>query len=246
LTDEARAALRAMADGDGRYLLNLVEELSALTPAEKLDVAALTTVIQRRAPVYDKADEAHFNLLSAYHKSLRASDCDASLYWMARMLEAGEDPGVIFRRLTCCASEDVGMADPQAMPQALAAWQAFERIGLPEGELMLAQATIYVATAPKSNASYKALHAAKEVAAGSGSLPPPMHAVNAPTQLMKKLGYNQGYIYDHDTAEGASGLSYFPDGVERPTLYQPVERGFERDIKKRLEYWSKLRAGRQT
>ncbi|WP_135470617.1 replication-associated recombination protein A [Crenalkalicoccus roseus] len=245
LDEAARATLLAMADGDGRYLLSLCEALSALPPGEAIGAEALPALLQRRAPVYDKAEEAHYNLLSAYHKSLRSSDCDASLYWMARMLLGGEDPGVIFRRLICCAAEDVGLADPAALQLVLAAWQAFDRVGLPEGELMLAEATIYVATAPKSNASYLALHAAKELAARSGSLPPPTHAVNAPTRLMKELGYGRGYVYDHDVAEGSSGLDYLPEGLGRPGLYAPRERGFEREVRKRVEYWARLREERR-
>ncbi len=248
LTSEARAALMAMADGDGRYLLNLIEEVLALaSPAnqEPLDTAALAAVVQKRAPIYDKGQESHYNLISALHKSLRGSDCDAALYWFARMLAGGEDPHFIARRLVRFAVEDVGLADPDALPQSIAAWQAFERIGSPEGELALAQAVIYLATAPKSNAAYKAYKAARKSAGESGSLAPPAHILNAPTGLMRDLGYGKGYRYDHDTAEAFSGQDYFPDTLGRQALYHPVERGFEREIRKRLAYWAKLRAGRQ-
>ncbi|MGB0720147.1 MAG: replication-associated recombination protein A, partial [Bdellovibrionales bacterium] len=202
----------------------------------------LLTLIQRRAPLYDKGDEAHFNLISAFHKSLRASDADAALYWMARMLAGGEDPAYILRRMLCVASEDIGNADPQALVIANNAWMAYERLGLPEAELAMAQACTYLATAPKSNAAYMALKAAKRAAQDTGSLLPPKHAMNAPTKLMKQQGYSDGYIYDHDTPDGFSGLSYFPDDLPRIQFYQPAERGFEREIKKRLDYWEKLRS----
>jgi putative ATPase len=240
---EARAALRAMADGDGRYVLNLAEELFQLPPdAKPLDAAALAAAVQRRAPLYDKAQEGHYNLISALHKSLRGSDVDAALYWLARMLAGGEDPLYIARRLTRFASEDVGMADPQALVQALAAWDAYERLGSPEGELAIVQSVIYLATAPKSNAAYVAQGAANRAARETGSLMPPMHILNAPTRLMKELGYSAGYVYDHGTEEGFSGQNYFPDGMARESFYRPAERGFEREIAKRLEYWAKLRA----
>ena len=242
LTPEARQALMAMADGDGRYLLNLAEEVfAAAEGGRKLDTAGLAQVVQKRAPLYDKGQESHYNLISALHKSLRGSDCDAALYWFARMLDGGEDPHFIARRLVRFAVEDVGMADPAALTQSIAAWQAFERIGSPEGELALAQAVIYLATAPKSNAAYKAFGAAQRAARDSGSLAPPAHILNAPTKLMKTLGYGKGYAYDHDTAEGFSGQDYFPEGLGRQNFYRPVERGFERDVRKRLEYWQKLR-----
>lgn len=240
LTPEARDLLKTLADGDGRYLLSMAEQLAA--QPDTLDESALLTIIQRRAPVYDKANDAHYNLLSAFHKSLRASDADAALYWMARMLVGGEDPDTIFRRMTCVASEDISNADPHALPLTIAAWQAYERLGLPEGELALAQACTYLACAPKSNASYMAIKAAKRAAQDTGSLTPPKHAMNAPTQLMKDEGYKLGYIYDHDTEEGFSGQSYFPDNLPRAQFYKPVERGFERDINKRLEYWNKIRS----
>ncbi|MYC50442.1 MAG: replication-associated recombination protein A, partial [Synechococcus sp. SB0662_bin_14] len=195
----------------------------------------------KRAPVYDKNREEHYNLISALHKSLRGSDVDAALYWLARMLAGGEDPHYILRRLTRFASEDVGLADPQALPQALACWNAYDRIGSPEGELAVAQCAIYLATAPKSNAVYRGLAAAKRAARTTGSPMPPAHILNAPTQLMKDLGYGAGYAYDHDTADGFSGQNYFPDAMERQRFYQPIERGFEREIIKRLAWWEKLR-----
>jgi len=240
LTEEARLALRAMADGDGRFLLNMAEELFALKDVT-LDPAGLARTVQRRAPIYDKAQEGHYNLISALHKSLRGSDVDAALYWLARMLAGGEDPLYIVRRLVRFASEDIGMAEPQALVQALAAWDTYERLGSPEGELTIAQAVAYLATAPKSNALYKALGEAKRSAKETGSLMPPMRILNAPTRLMKDLGYGAGYDYDHDAEDGFSGQNYFPDGMARRQFYRPVERGFERDIQKRLEYWQRLR-----
>jgi len=245
LTEDGRAALRAMADGDGRYFLNLVEEVLALPPEPALDAKALAGAVQKRMPLYDKAQEGHYNLISALHKSLRGSDTDAALYWMARMLAGGEDPLFIARRLTRFAVEDIGLADPQAVVQALAAWDVYERLGSPEGELALAQLVIYLGTAPKSNAAYKAYKAVVKAAKDTGSLMPPMHILNAPTRMMKDLGYSKGYEYDHDTADGFSGQNYFPDGMERQHFYRPVERGFEREIKKRLEYWDRLRSRKQ-
>jgi putative ATPase len=241
LTPEARATLRAMADGDGRALLNLAEQLFALPDADPLDSDALATLLSRRAALYDKDREEHYNLISALHKSMRGSDADAALYWLARMLAGGEDPRYIARRITRFASEDIGLADPQALVQALAAWEGYERLGSPEGEIFIAQAVIYLATAPKSNAAYKALGAANRAAKETGSLMPPAHILNAPTKMMKNLGYGAGYEYDHDTADAFSGQNYFPDGMGRPDLYRPVERGFEREIGKRLAYWAKLR-----
>jgi putative ATPase len=242
LTEEARATLRAMADGDGRALLNLAEQLFALPDAgAKLDSDALANLLSRRAALYDKDREEHYNLISALHKSMRGSDPDAALYWLARMLAGGEDPRYIARRVTRFASEDIGLADPQALVQALAAWDGYERLGSPEGEIFLAQAVIYLATAPKSNAAYKALGAAMRAAKETGSLMPPANILNAPTKLMKNLGYGAGYQYDHDTDTGFSGDNYFPEGMGRPDLYRPVERGFEREIAKRLAYWAKLR-----
>ena len=237
----ARIALRAMADGDGRFLLNLAEELLQLKPGAILDSAGLAETVQRRAPVYDKGQESHYNLISALHKSLRGSDCDAALYWMARMLDGGEDPHYIARRLLRFAYEDIGMADPQAAVQALTAWETYERLGSPEGDLALAQAVIYLATAPKSNAAYRAFSASRKLAKRAGSLMPPKHILNAPTSLMSELGYGESYAYDHDAPDAFSGQDYFPDGMARENLYQPVERGNERDILKRLEYWDKLR-----
>ncbi|WP_119301812.1 replication-associated recombination protein A [Dongia deserti] len=242
LNGEARTALIAMADGDGRYLLNMAEELFRLPPDLILDPAALAKAVQKRAPLYDKAQEGHYNLISALHKSLRGSDTDAALYWLARMLVGGEDPKYIARRLVRFAVEDVGLADPQALTQALAAWDAYDRLGSPEGELAIAQCVIYLGTAPKSNAAYEALSGANEAARKTGSLMPPKHILNAPTRLMKELGYSKGYAYDHDTAEGFSGQNYFPEGMARQRFYRPVERGFERDILKRIEYWDRLRA----
>ncbi len=244
LTDEARAALRAMADGDGRYVLNMAEELFLMSAKAPLDPAALTQAVQRRMPVYDKAQESHYNLISALHKSLRGSDTDAALYWLARMLAGGEDPNYIVRRLVRFAVEDVGLAEPDALPQSLAAWDAYDRLGSPEGELALAQCVIYLATAPKSNAAYRAFGGAMQAARESGSLAPPKHILNAPTRLMKELGYGAGYSYDHDAPDAFSGQNCFPDGMARQAFYDPVERGFEREIRKRLEYWSRLRSER--
>lgn len=244
LEPDARAALRAMADGDGRYLLNMAETLFQVAGDEVFDTATLASVVQKRLPLYDKHQDAHFNLISALHKSLRGSDTDAALYWMARMLDGGEDPRYILRRLTRFAVEDIGLADPQALPQALAAWDAFERLGSPEGELAVVQLVIYLGTAPKSNAAYKAESAAKRAAGQTGSLTPPAHILNAPTKMMKDLGYGAGYEYDHNAQEGFSGQNYFPDGMERQRFYRPVERGFEREISKRLAYWDKLRGDR--
>jgi putative ATPase len=241
LDPDARAALRAMADGDGRYVLNLAEELFALPDQAPLDTARLVAAVQRRAPLYDKAQEGHYNLISALHKSLRGSDADAGLYWLARMLAGGEDPRYIARRLVRFAVEDVGLADPDALTQSIAAWEAYERLGSPEGELAIAQCVLYLATAPKSNAAYRAFGAAREAARETGSLMPPKHILNAPTRLMRDLGYAEGYVYDHDTEEAFSGQNYFPDGMERRTLYRPADRGFEREVGKRLEYWAKLR-----
>ncbi|HEY1796899.1 MAG TPA: replication-associated recombination protein A [Stellaceae bacterium] len=241
LSDDGRAALRAMADGDGRFLLNLVEEIDRLPPSAPLGPQELAAIVQKRAPLYDKAQEGHYNLISALHKSVRGSDTDAALYWLARMLAGGEDPIYILRRMTRAAVEDIGLAEPQAIQQALAAWDAYDRLGSPEGELAIAQLIIFLATAPKSNAAYTAFGAAMGMARATGSLMPPKHILNAPTRLMRDLGYGKGYVYDHGTEEGFSGQNYFPDGIERGAFYHPGERGFEREIKKRLEYWSKLR-----
>ncbi|MGH6933723.1 MAG: replication-associated recombination protein A, partial [Dongiaceae bacterium] len=226
LDADARRALRAMADGDGRYVLNMAEELFALPGVseerrETLDAKALAAAVQRRMPLYDKAQEGHYNLISALHKSLRGSDTDAALYWLARMLVGGEDPLYIGRRLVRFAVEDIGLADPQALPQALAAWDTYERLGSPEGELALAQCVIYLGTAPKSNAAYVAFNNANASARETGSLMPPKHILNAPTRLMKDLGYGKGYQYDHDAEEGFSGQNYFPDGMARRSFYDP-------------------------
>src|SRR5471030_2390000 len=245
LTDDARASVRAMADGDGRYLLNLVEELASVKAAGPLDSAALVSAVQRRMPLYDKSREEHYNIISALHKSIRGSDPDAALYWLARMLAGGEQPLYIARRLVRAAVEDIGMADPQALVQALAAKDMFDFLGSPEGEIALAQSVIYLATAPKSNAVYTALGAAKRAAAEHGSLMPPAHILNAPTKLMKTLGYGVGYQYDHEAEGGFSGQNYFPDAMAREQFYAPKDTGFEREIAKRLEYWSKLRAKRE-
>jgi len=245
LTAEARTALRAMADGDGRYILNMAEQIGAL-PADTadLDPTALSALLARRAALYDKDREEHYNLISALHKSLRGSDPDAALYWFARMLAGGEDPRYIARRLTRFAAEDIGMADPNALPQALAGWETYERLGSPEGELALAQVVVYLGTAPKSNALYTAYGAAKASAKATGSLMPPAHILNAPTKLMKDLGYGAGYAYDHQAEDAFSGQNYFPDDMPREQFYQPRGRGFEREIAKRLDYWARLRQER--
>jgi putative ATPase len=245
LTDDARQTLRAMADGDGRYLLNLTEEVASLKVVKPLDSAGLTAAVQRRMPLYDKSREEHYNIISALHKSIRGSDPDAALYWLARMLAGGEQPLYIARRLVRAAIEDIGLADPQAVVQALAAKDVYDFLGSPEGEIALAQTVIYLASAPKSNAVYTALSAAKRAAQEHGSLMPPAHILNAPTKLMKNLGYGKGYEYDHEAEEGFSGQNYFPDEMERQSLYQPRDVGFEREVQKRLDYWAKLRAKRQ-
>jgi putative ATPase len=245
VTAEARATLRAMADGDGRYLLNMAEQLFALPDeAAPLDVAGLSDLLARRAALYDKDREEHYNLISALHKSLRGSDPDAALYWYARMLVGGEDPRYIARRLTRFAVEDIGLADPNALTQAIAAWEAYERLGSPEGELAIAQLVLYLGTAPKSNAAYAAYGEAQRAARATGSLMPPAHILNAPTTTMKQLGYGAGYQYDHDAEDAFSGQNYFPDGMARAALYRPKDRGFEREIGKRLAYWSRLRQER--
>ena len=244
LEPDGRLAVKAMADGDGRFLLNLAEELFQIGDATRLDAASLAATVQRRAPVYDKNKEEHYNLISALHKSLRGSDVDAALYWLARMLIGGEDRAYILRRLTRFASEDVGMADPGALSHALACWDSYDRLGSPEGDLAIAQCVIQLATAPKSNAVYKALGAAVRAAGETGSLMPPTRILNAPSVMMKDLGYGVGYSYDHDVENGFSGQNYFPDGMERRDFYNPVERGFEREVVKRLAYWDKLRRRR--
>ena len=244
LTDDARQTLRAMADGDGRYLLNLAEELSSLKVVKPLDSAGLTAAVQRRMPLYDKSREEHYNIISALHTSIRGSDPDAALYWLARMLAGGEQPLYIARRLVRAAVEDIGLADPQAVVQALAAKDVYDFLGSPEGEIALAQTVIYLASAPKSNAVYTALGAAKRAAQEHGSLMPPAHILNAPTTLMKNLGYGKGYEYDHEAEEGFSGQNYFPEAMDRQSFYQPRDVGFEREVQKRLDYWAKLRAKR--
>ncbi len=242
LDAEARELMKRMADGDGRYLLNLAEDLLERHAEEMLDAEALVASVQKRAPLYDKTQEEHYNLISALHKSIRGSDVDAALYWLARMLVGGEDPLYIQRRLVRAAMEDIGMADPQALPHAIAAKDAYEFLGSPEGDLALAQTVIYLATAPKSNAAYTAFSTSKAAAKQHGSLMPPKHILNAPTKLMKDQGYGAGYEYDHEAEDAFSGQNYFPENMDRDQFYRPVERGFEREVAKRLEYWSKLRA----
>jgi putative ATPase len=244
LTGAAREALLEMADGDGRALLNLIEQVAAWRLQKPLDRDTLATRLMRRAAKYDKSGEEHYNLISALHKSVRGSDPDAALYWFARMLEGGEDPRFLARRITRRAVEDIGLADPQAQTVCLQGWETYERLGSPEGELALAQAVIYLALAPKSNAIYVAYKAARNAARETGSEPPPLHIRNAPTRLMKDIGYGAGYDYDHDAEDGFSGQDYFPAGMKRPVWYQPPERGFERELKKRIDYFAKLRAKR--
>lgn len=241
LDDDARQALITLADGDGRYLLNMCEELLSLKEPEIFNREALQHLIQQRMPLYDKSQDGHYNLISALHKSLRGSDVNAALYWLNRMLEGGEDRRYICRRLIRFASEDIGLADPQALTQAIAAKESYDFLGSPEGEVAIAQATVYLATAPKSNAVYTAYKQSRSAAKQHGSLMPPKHILNAPTALMKQEGYGDGYAYDHDTPEGFSGQNYFPDTMKREDFYNPVERGFEREIKKRLDYWEGLR-----
>jgi putative ATPase len=244
LTQEARHALIGMADGDGRALLTLVEDIMRIkgdTADQSLDRATLMQLVQRRAPQYDKSAEGHYNLISALHKCIRGSDPDAALYYFARMLDGGEDPRFLARRLVRMAVEDIGLADPQALIHARACAQTYEQLGSPEGELALATCVIYLATAPKSNAAYKAFKAAQKIASSHGSLTPPKTILNAPTRLMKDEGYGDGYRYDHDEPDAFSGQNYWPEQLGRQTFYEPPERGFERDIKKRLEWWDKLR-----
>jgi putative ATPase len=245
LKGEAREALLEMADGDGRALLNLIEQVAAWKTDGTLTRDQLATRLMRRATKYDKSGEEHYNLISALHKSVRGSDPDAALYWFARMLEGGEDPRFLARRITRMAVEDIGLADPQAQAICLESWQTYERLGSPEGELALAQAVVYIALAPKSNAVYVAYKAARNAARDTGSEPPPKHIRNAPTKLMKDIGYGVGYAYDHDAEDGFSGQDYFPEGMKRPVYYLPPERGFERELKKRLDYFAKLRGKRQ-
>jgi len=245
LDGPAREALLNMADGDGRALLNLIEQVAAWKLTGPLSRDALATRLMRRALKYDKSGEEHYNLISALHKSVRGSDPDAALYWFARMLEGGEDPRFLARRITRMAVEDIGLADPQAQGVCLESWQTYERLGSPEGELALAQAVVYLALAPKSNAVYTAYKAARAAAKATGSEPPPKHILNAPTRLMKDIGYGAGYAYDHNAEDGFSGQDYFPETMKRPVWYLPEERGFERELKKRSEYFAKLRAKRQ-
>lgn len=243
--EDARQSLLGMADGDGRALLGLIEEIIAATgPDEILNPSDLVRLVQRRAPIYDKSQDGHYNLISALHKTVRGSDPDAALYYFARMIDAGEDPMYLARRLIRMAVEDIGMADPQALPIATAAKDAYHMLGSPEGELALAEVVVYLATAPKSNALYNAYNRALALAKKTGSPTPPMAILNAPTKLMKSEGYGEGYIYDHDTPEGFSGQEYFPDQIGRQDFYKPVERGFEREIKKRMDYFGKLRASK--
>lgn len=242
LTAEGRLLLKEMAQGDGRYLLNLIENIRGLDKATAEDPEALKIWLQKRSPLFDKGGDQHYNLISALHKSVRGSDPDAALYWFARMLNAGENPLFIARRVIRMASEDIGLADPSALTQAMAAKDAYELMGSPEGELAIAQAIVYVALAPKSNSVYEAYNKAKAIAAETSQLAPPAIILNAPTKLMKQLGYGKGYMYDHDTPEGFSGQNYFPDGIERQEFYRPIERGFEREMLKRIDYFAKLRA----
>ncbi len=246
LDDDARQALFTMADGDGRAVLNMIEDIFLSTVGREtlLDREGLVELVHKRAPVYDKSRDEHYNLISALHKSVRGSDPDAALYWMARMLAGGEDPLYIARRLVRMAVEEVGLADPNALVQANAARQAYELLGSPEGELALAQACIYIATAPKSNAAYAAYNSVRRSAEKYGSLPPPKHIINAPTDFMKDEGFGDGYEYDHDAEDAFSGQSYFPEEMEREHYYMPPDRGFEREIRKRLDYWAKLRIKR--
>ncbi len=246
LTGDAREALTEMADGDGRACLNLIEQVAAWKTDHALNRDELARRLMRRAAKYDKSGEEHYNLISALHKSVRGSDPDAALYWYARMLEGGEDPRFLARRLTRMAVEDIGLADPQAQAVCIDSWQTYERLGSPEGELALANAVVYLALAPKSNGVYTAYKAARAAARDTGSLMPPRQILNAPTRLMKDIGYGAGYAYDHDAEDGFSGQNYFPDGMKRPVFYAPPERGFERELKKRIDYFSKLRAKRES
>jgi putative ATPase len=246
LTGDAREALIEMADGDGRACLNLIEQVAAWKTDHALNRDELSRRLMRRAAKYDKSGEEHYNLISALHKSVRGSDPDAALYWYARMLEGGEDPRFLARRLTRMAVEDIGLADPQAQAVCIDSWQTYERLGSPEGELALANAVVYLALAPKSNGVYTAYKAARAAARETGSLMPPRQILNAPTRLMKDIGYGAGYAYDHDAEDGFSGQNYFPDGMKRPVFYAPPERGFERELKKRIDYFSKLRAKRES
>ena len=241
LDNDARTHLAQMSDGDARFLLNTVEYLVSANFKKKLTPDTLDTAIQKRAPLSDKTGDEHYNLISAVHKSLRASDTDAALYWTARMMTSGQDPMYLFRRVTRFAMEDIGLADPNAMQIALSAWQVYERMGSPEGDLALTELVIYLGTAPKSTANYRAQTSAYRTARETGSLMPPKNILNAPTKMMREMGYGAGYIYEPDTESGFSGQNCFPESMERKKFYYPIERGFERDIKKRLEYWDSLR-----
>ena len=245
LQQKAKDNLLAMADGDGRFLLNIAEELFHLPSVPKLSADDLAQAVQKKVPIYDKNKDEHYNLISALHKSLRGSDVDAALYWLARMLAGGEDQNYIMRRLLRVASEDIGMADPNAITHALSCWDGYRRVGSPEGDLFLAQSVIYLATAPKSNAVYEALSKASSIAKKNAGLSPPKHILNAPTELMKSLGYGKNYSYDHDFANSFSGQNYFPEEMERLSFYKPKETGFEREVKKRLQYWAKLRQDKE-
>ena len=241
LTDDARTHLCEMADGDARFLLNTIEYINGAKFKKNIDINKLDELIQKRAPMSDKAGDEHYNLISAVHKSLRSSDTDAALYWVARMITSGQDPRYVLRRLTRFAMEDVGLADPNAMQIALAAWQIYERMGSPEGDIAITELVIYLATAPKSISAYKAQNASYRAAKETGSLMPPKNILNAPTKMMKNMGYGDGYIYDPETESGCSGQNCFPDTMERINFYKPVERGFEREIKKRFDYWNSFR-----
>lgn len=241
LTSDAKKHLVQMADGDARFLLNTIEYISNAKFKKELDEKKLDEIIQKRSPLSDKAGDEHYNLISAVHKSLRSSDTDAALYWVARMITSGQDPRYILRRLTRFAMEDVGLADPNAMQMALSAWQIYERMGSPEGDIALTELVIYLATSPKSISAYKAQTASYSAARNTGSLMPPKNILNAPTKIMKNLGYSDGYIYDPETESGCSGQNCFPEEMERVSFYKPVERGFEREIKKRFDYWNSFR-----
>ncbi len=241
LSDDAKNHLVQMADGDARFLLNTIEYITGANFKKEIDAKKLNEIVQKRAPMSDKDGDEHYNLISAVHKSLRSSDTDAALYWVARMITSGQDPRYVLRRLTRFAMEDVGLADPNAMQIALAAWQIYERMGSPEGDIALTELVIYLATAPKSISAYKAQNASYRLARETGSLMPPKNILNAPTKMMKNMGYGAGYVYDPETETGCSGQNCFPDDMDRVSLYKPVERGFEREIKKRFEYWNSFR-----
>jgi len=246
ISEMARQMLISMADGDGRALINLIEQISGWQFDGELSLDDLQKRLTRRASKYDKSGEEHYNLISALHKSVRGSDPDAAIYWLARMLEGGEDPRYLARRILRMSVEDIGLADLDAQNICIQAWETYERLGSPEGELAIAQAVIYLALAPKSNAGYVAYKSARALAKAHGSEPPPLHIRNAPTKLMKQQGYGEGYAYDHDAEDGFSGQNYFPDQIDRPHIYQPIERGFERELQKRVQYFNKLREKRNS